>query len=206
MIEVYASPTANCQRVTIALAVLGLPHRLVAIDRAAGEQRSEAFRAINPAAAVPAIIDRDPTLPEPVVLAQSGAILVYLAEKSGRLLPRAGAARALAFQWLMQAMTDANAAASMVFMARNGVIPGAGAEVRGFMEARLGRFLGDADRALAARENLAGELSIADLALYPVVAHRWRDAEVEARHPNLAAWARRIAARPEVAAILPIAA
>ncbi|BDG74236.1 glutathione S-transferase family protein [Roseomonas fluvialis] len=204
MIEVYASPTANCQRVTIALAVLGLPHRVVAVDRAAGEQRSEAFLAINPAAAVPAIIDRDPALPAPVVLAQSGAILIYLAEKSGRLLPHEGAARALTFQWLMQALTDANAAASLVFMARHGIIPGAGAEVQGFLDARLARFLGDADRVLATRDHLAGELSIADLALYPVVAHRWRDAEVATRHPYLAAWAERIAARPEVAAILPI--
>jgi GSH-dependent disulfide-bond oxidoreductase len=205
MIEVYASPTANCQRVTIALAVLGLPHRVIAVDRAAGEQRSDPFRAINPAAAVPAMIDRDPALPTPVVLAQSGAILVYLAEKSGRLLPRAGAARAAVFQWLMQALTDANAAASLVFMARNGIIPGVTDPARDFLDARLARFLGDADRALAGGGYLAGQMSIADLALYPVVAHRWRDAEVEARHPQLAAWAARIVARPEVAAILPIA-
>jgi GST-like protein len=204
MIELYASPTANCQRVTIALAVLGLAHRVIPVDRAAGEQRGAAFLAINPAGAVPAMVDRDPALAEPVVLAQSGAILVYLAEKSGRLLPRAGAPRALVFQWLMQALSDANAAASLVFMARNGIMPGAGAEVQGFFDARLARFLGDADRALAGRDWLAGALSIADLALYPVVAHRWADAAVAQRYPNLAAWARRLAARPEIAAILPL--
>ncbi len=180
MIEVYASPTANCQRVTITLAVLGVAHRVVMVDRAAGEQRSAAFLAINPAAAVPAMIDRDPALAAPVVLAQSGAILVYLAEKTGRLLPREGAARAATFQWLMQALTDANAAASMVFMARHGIIPGAGAEVQGFLDARLARFLGDADHALVARDWLAGEMSIADLALYPW----WRIASWMRRSPR----------------------
>lgn len=202
MIDVYASPTANCQRVTITLAVLGLPHRVIPVDRAAGEQRAEAFLAINPAAAVPAIIDRDPALPAPVTLAQSGAILVYLGEKTGRLLPRDGAARAHTMQWLMQALTDANAAASLVFMAGHGLIPGAGAEMQGFFDARLARFLGDADRAVSAAPWLAGDLSIADLALYPVVAHRWRDALVPARHPHLANWARRLAERPEIAEVL----
>lgn len=205
MIEVYAAPTANCQRVTITLAVLGLPHRCIAIDRHAGEQRSAAFLAINPAAAVPAIVDHDPSFSAPIVLTQSGAILVYLAEKTGRLLPRHGASRAVTMQWLMQALTDVNPAASLAFMTRNALVPGAGAPVQSFFDARLARFLGDADHALATRDHLAGDLSIADLALYPVVAHRWRDAEVATRHPHLAAWAERLAARAEIAAILPIA-
>ena len=202
MIDFYGAPTANCQRVAITLAVLGLPHRTVTLDRAAGDQRAPDFLAINPAAAVPAIVDHEAG----VTLAQSGAILVYLAEKAGRLLPPSGAPRAVAWQWLMQALTDVNPAASFVFMAGRGIMPEVGPEGLAFLDARLARFLGDADAALAVRPFLAGDLSIADLALYPVVAGRWVDAAIPARFPALAAWARRLAAMPEIGALVPLPA
>ncbi len=188
----------------ITLALLGLPHRVIPVDRAAGEQRRPHFLAINPAAAVPAILDRDPGLPQPLALAQSGAILLYLAEKAGRLLPSSGAPRARALQWLMQALTDVNPAASLVFMGRHGLIPGMTAETQGFLDARLARFLRDAEAALDGQDFLVGDLSVADLALYPIVVHRWKDADIAARYPRLADWAARVAALPGVAAILPL--
>jgi GST-like protein len=204
MIDFYTAPTANCQRVAIALAVLGLPHRVIPVDRAAGEQRRPDFLAINPAGAVPVIVDRDPALPASLALAQSGAILLYLAEKTGRLLPPSGAARAQALHWLMQVLTDVNPAASLLFMARHRLIPEAGEGVVPFLDARLGRFLGQCEAALAEGDHLAGELSVADLALYPVVVARWVDAAIPARFPLLAAWAGRLGRLPAVAPILPV--
>jgi GST-like protein len=203
MIDFYTSPTANCQRVAITLAVLGLQHRAIPVDRAAGEQQRPEFLAVNPAGAVPVIVDRDPALLEPIVLAQSGAILLYLAEKTGRLLPASGPARAVTLHWLMQVLTDVNPAASLLYMATNGLIPDGGPGLAPFLGARFSRFLGHCEAAVAAREYLAGELSVADLALYPVAVGRWADAGIPERFPALAAWAHRIGSVPTVASFLP---
>jgi GST-like protein len=202
MIEIFFSPTANCQRVLLAAALMELPYRLHPVDRAAGEQKSAAFLAINPAAAVPAIIDHGAS--PPMVLAQSGAILLYLAEKSGRFLPEAGPRRYETLHWLMQVMTDVNAAASLGFMARQGIVPGLDDAGRGFFRERLARFLAVCEARLATSSYLADELSIADIALYPVIVSHWKAADIGAAYPALARWAHGIQATGPVAALLPL--
>lgn len=202
MIEIFFSPTANCQRVLLAAALMELPYRLHPVDRAADEQKSADFLAINPAAAVPAIIDHGAS--PPLVLAQSGAILLYMAETSGRFLPEAGLPRYETLHWLMQVMTDVNAAASLGFMARQGIVPGLDDAGRGFFRERLARFLGVCEARLATHAYLAGALSIADIALYPVIASHWAAAGIGTEYPALARWARRIEATGPVAALLPL--
>ena len=89
MIDLYAMPTPNCWRVSIALEEMGLDYEYKRIDIAAGEQFGLAYRALAPTAKIPAIVDHDPTdAGEAVVVFESGAILLYLAEKSGRFLPK----------------------------------------------------------------------------------------------------------------------
>lgn len=203
MIEIFFSPTANCQRVLLAAALMELPHDLRLVDRAAGETRSEAFLAINPAGAVPVIIDHD--VAPALTLAQSGAILLHLAEKSGRYLPRDGRGRAEVLQWLMQVMTDVNAAASIGFMVRNGLVPDVGPDGQGFFRARLARFLAPCETRLASEPWLAGgACSIADIALYPVIVANWAPVAIAQDYPHLAAWARRFAADETVAGLLPL--
>jgi GST-like protein len=197
MIDLYTAPTANCQRVSVMLEEAGLAYRVHAIDRAAGETRSPALVALNPAAAVPVVVDSDGPGGRPLVLAQSGAILVYLAEKTGRFLPADPAARALAWQWFLQALTDVNAAASAFFLLSN-VVPEKTPSTTEFFRARLVTFMEDCDRQLAGRDYLAGELTIADLALYPVIEFRRNLMAGNPRLANLARWAGAMGARPAV--------
>lgn len=203
MIAYYGAPTANCQRVEITLAVLGVPFTKHVVDRAGGETNGEAFRALNPARAVPVIVDSD-VLGEPLTLSQSGAILLYLADREKRLIPADLRGRAETLRWLMHALTDVNPASSLVHMGERGLIADAGPGSIAFFRARLDRFLGDADLRLSQADFLAGELSIADLALYPIVVTRWADTAIASRYPSLARWAGRVAAMPAVHAVLPL--
>lgn len=202
MIEIFFSPTPNCQRVLLAADLMQLPYRLHPVDRAAGEQKSADFLAINPAAAVPAIIDHDAT--PPLGLAQSGAILIYMAEKSGRFLPSSGRQRYDTLHWLMQVMTDVNAAASIGFMARQGFVPGLDDAARGFFRERLGRVLTVCEARLSALPYLAETLSIADIALYPIVVSNWVAADMRVAYPALTRWAERMQATGNIARLLPL--
>jgi GST-like protein len=170
MMSVYTAPTANCQRVTVMLEAVGLPYEVHRIDRTKGEQRTPAFQAINPAAAVPVLLDPDGPGGSRTVVTQSGAILLYLAEKTGRFLPATHPGRIRVLQWFLQVMTDVNPASSLVLLMSKSVE--ANPEVRAFARTRLVKFLGDCEQALTRASYLAGELSIADLALYPIVASR----------------------------------
>lgn len=199
-ITFYAAPTSNCRRVAIALQELELPFVVRLIDRAGGEQHQPEFRQINPAGMVPVIVD--PAGPRgrdglPVPIAQSGAILIYLAQKTGRLLPFAGAERIVAIQWLMHVLSDINATVSAVFHARRaGASPDSA--VIAMFEQRLHTYLGDCSKALDNNQYLAGTLSLADFALYPLVASH---ESFLSRRPDLAAlleWQSRMAVRPAV--------
>lgn len=197
MITLYTAPTANCRRVAVTIEELELPRRVIRIDREAGDQKRPEFLAINPAGLVPAIVDDDGPDGRPLTLVQSGAILLYLAEKTGRFLPKSGAARALSLQWLQQVLTDVNVASSNVFLMKN-VVKGVPANVVEFYDARFWRYLGDCERALGAAPFLAGDLSIADFALYPVVAGKLSEIAARPEFGRTVAWAARLAERPGV--------
>ena len=115
MIDLYLAGTANGLRASVALEEAGLPYRAHKVDLAKGEQRSPEFLKLNPAGLIPVIVDHDGPHGKPLTLSQSGAILLYAAEKSGRLLPKDIARRTVALQWLMQAASDIAGASNTVF-------------------------------------------------------------------------------------------
>lgn len=98
MIELYTASTPNGHKASCTLEELGLPYAVHAIDLGAGEQRQDAFLAINPNGRIPAIVDRDE---DGLAVFESGAIMIYLAEKTGRLLPTEAGKRSRVLQWLM---------------------------------------------------------------------------------------------------------
>jgi GST-like protein len=198
MIDLYTSGTANGHRAAIALEESGLAYRAHKLNLQAGDQRKPEYLEINPAAAIPAIVDDDGPGGKPVTLAQSGAILFYVAEKSGKFLPQDPARRLAALQWLMQACSDVAGTSSALFQLSM-VAPEKSAANVEFFEKRLLNALRAADARLAGREYLVDEISVADLALYPVVATRKPVIEKHGGLPNLAKWAERMAARPGVA-------
>ena len=197
MIDFYTAATSNGQRVAIALEELALPYRLHKLELSKGDQKKPEYLAINPAGMIPAIVDHDGPDGKPLSLAQSGAIVMYLAEKSGKLLPADAARRAVARQWLMQACADCAAASNAVFLSTNIVPEKSPANIE-FFENRLLRFFRDANARLNGRDFLSDELSIADLALYPIYAARKAVADRAGDLPNLTRWGAMMAARPAV--------
>ncbi|HKO08168.1 MAG TPA: glutathione S-transferase family protein, partial [Alphaproteobacteria bacterium] len=137
---------------------------------------------------------------------QSGAILLYLAEKTGKLVPKDPAGRALAYQWMMLSLTDVAPASSGIFYATM-LLPDKPAAAASFFETRFLDLCRVVDRRLGAAAYLAGsELSIADVALYPVIAGRQAVMEKADGLANLKGWAAALAARPTVERALKVAA
>ncbi|HSD55447.1 MAG TPA: glutathione S-transferase N-terminal domain-containing protein [Burkholderiales bacterium] len=198
MIDLYTAGTANGHRAAIALEESGLAYRAHKLNLQAGDQRKPEYLKINPAAAIPAIVDDEGPGGRPLALAQSGAIVLYVAEKSGKFIPKDPARRLAALQWLMQACSDVAGTSGTIFQLSM-VAPEKSAANVEFFEKRLVNALRVADQRLADREYLADEFSIADLALYPVAATRRPVIEKHGGLPNLARWAEGMIARPGVA-------
>ena len=133
-----------------------------------------------------------------LTLSQSGAMLLYLAMKTGRFFPQDPALRAVAFQWFMFASTDCASMSTMIFL-NNAVVPERSAANAAFFEDRVARYFGVIDARLESRRYLADELSIADFALYPIVRVRYGLAERAGNLAHLARWVDELAARPGVA-------
>ena len=198
MIDLYTAGTANGHRAAVALEASGLAYRAHKLNLQAGDQRKPEYLKINPGGTIPAIVDDEGPGGKPLALAQSGAILLYVAEKAGKFLPRDPARRAVAMQWFMHACTDVAVTSGAIFQLGMAAPEKSPANVE-FFEKRLMIFLRAADERLAGREYLADELSVADLALYPIVVTRKPVIEKHGGLPNLAAWAERMAAQPGVA-------
>jgi len=198
VIDLYTAGTGNGHRAALALEESGLPYRAHKLNLAAGESRKPEYLAINPAGTIPAIVDSDAPGGKPLALAQSGAIALYVAEKSGRLLPQDPARRAAALHWFMFACTDAALTSGTIFQLANNAPEKSPANLQ-FLENRLLNFLRVFDGRLAGREYLAGEFSIADVALFPVVNLRKAAVEKAGDMPNLLAWLARVGARPAIA-------
>lgn len=197
MIDLYTANSSNGQRAAIILEECGLPYRVHKYDLPKGEHKNPEFAAIAPAGSIPVIVDSDGPGGMPLTLAQSCAILLYASEKTGKFMPRNFANRALAWQWLMQAATDVSPASSNFYY--NMVSLPEKSEANGkFFQERLLRYFGDCDRQLADRDFLAGELSVADFALYPVYAARKKIIDQAGTLIHLTRWGERMAARPGV--------
>jgi GST-like protein len=197
MIDFYTAKSSNGQRAAIMLEECGLAYTLHPVDLLHGEQRASSFLRINPAGAIPAIVDHDGPGGAPLSLAQSGAILLYLAMKTGRFFPLDPARRAAAFQWLMQAMSDTAAASMTIFLLGNFVPDKSDANVA-YFEERVLKYLRLADERLADREFLASEVSIADFALYPIAVVRRPLIDRAGGLPHLVRWMATLASRPGV--------
>jgi GST-like protein len=193
MIEFYTWSTPNGQKVSIMLEETGLPYRVHPIDIEKGEQFRPDFLAISPNNKIPAIVDTEAGLH----LMESGAILLYLAEKTGQLWPQDFPTKWRVVEWLMWQMGGPGPFLGQVhhFVKFN---PGKStyAEERFTQEAR--RLWGVLDRRLADREYVAGDYSIADIAIWPWIARfAWQNVDV-GEYPNVRRWYRTIAARPAV--------
>jgi glutathione S-transferase len=194
MIDLYTGPTPNGWKASIMLEELGLPYEVRAIRLLQGEQREPWFLRINPNGRIPAIVDRDAG---DFAVFESGAILIYLAEKTGKLLPTDTKGRSVAIQWLMFQMGGIGpmqGQANVFFRYAPEKIDYA---IARYQEetARLYRVL---DGRLAESEYLAGEYSIADIATWPWVRiHDWAGVSVDGM-PHLQRWIAAIAERPAV--------
>jgi GST-like protein len=198
MIDLYLAPTANGLRAAVALAECGLDYTPHKIDLAKGDQRTPQFLKLNPAAQIPVIVDHAGPGGKPLTLAQSGAIILYCADKSGKFLPKDPAKRAVALQWFMQAATDVAPVSGAIFQLEM-VAPEKNEAITRHFHKRLVHFFGICDARLAGQEYLAGELSVADLQLYPNYFARKALIDGAGGLANLHRWAAAMAARPGVA-------
>jgi GSH-dependent disulfide-bond oxidoreductase len=193
VIDLYTWTTPNGRKVSIALEELGIPYAVHPVDISKDEQFKPEFLAISPNNRIPAIVDRDTGFS----LMESGAILLYLAEKAGKLLPSARDKRFRVIEWLMWQMGGIGPMLGQVhhFVKYN---PGKAhyAEERYLKEAH--RLYGVLDRRLAGREFVADDYSIADIAIWPWIARfEWQTIDLNA-YPNVKRWYTAIAARPAV--------
>lgn len=194
MIDLYTAGTGNGRRPALMLEECGLAYTPHKIDLMKGEGRSPEYTKINPVGAVPAIVDHDGPGGATVTLAQSGAILLYLAEKAGRFWPTDPAERAVHLQWMMFALTDLAPTSSAVFYASRLTDKTA----QGVFEDRLLGYFGHIDRRLADNEYLAGGFGLADLALYPVYDGRKALLEAKGKLSHVARWGAAVGGRPAV--------
>lgn len=198
MIHLYTAGTGNGRRASVMLEECGLQYALTKIDLTKGEQKKPEFLAINPAAAIPAIVDDQGPGGKKVTLAQSGAILLYLAEKTGKFLPKDPAKKATALQWFMAASTDVAPASSTIFYMTTHA-PDKTPGNQQFLETRLINMLKPFDAQLARNKYLAGdEVTVADLALIPVVDGRKALLEKAPGLDNLKRWHAEMTARAGV--------
>ena len=196
MIQLYTWATPNGKKVSIMLEEVELPYEVHPIDITKGDQLKPEYLAINPNNKIPAIIDSDGPDGKPLKLFESGAILMYLAEKTGKFLPQEMANRYEVLQWLMFQMGGVGPMFGQAnyFYRLEEKVPFA--IERYYKEAlRLYKVL---EQILGQRDYLAGEYSIADIATYPWVGrHDGHNVKLE-EFPNVKRWFDVISQRPAV--------
>jgi glutathione S-transferase/GST-like protein len=192
MIDLYTAATPNGHKISIALEELGLPYTVHALDLGRLEQRRPEFLAISPNGRIPAIVDREEG---GFAVFESGAILVYLAEKTGQLMPADRRGRSLVLQWLMFQMGGIGpmmGQANVFFRYFPEKIQPAIDRYQG----EVRRLFGVLDARLAGHEYLAGDYSIADIANWAWVrTHKWSGVALDGL-PHLERWVRQLAERP----------
>jgi glutathione S-transferase/GST-like protein len=194
MIDLYTWTTPNGRKVSIALEEMAIPYRVTAIDLKASVQKEPWFLAINPNGRIPAIIDRDA---DDFAVFESGAILIYLAERSGMLMPRSVRGRSTVMQWLMWQMGGLGpmqGQANVFYRYFPEKIPAA---IERY-QVETKRLFTVMDTRLKEHEYLAGDYSIADIACWPWVRqHDWSGVGLEDL-PSLSRWLNQLGERPAV--------
>ena len=192
-IKLYTAATPNGWKISIALEEMGLPYEVRVIDFATQEQKADWYVRLNPNGRIPTLDD------EGFILFESGAILIYLAEKTGKFLPQDVHGRSRVIQWLMFQMSGVGpmmGQANVFLRYFPEKIPAA---IERYQR-EVTRLFGVLDRQLASHEYIAGEYSIADIALWPWVSgYEWSGVSV-AEFASLQRWLSLVGARPAVRA------
>lgn len=197
MIDLYYWPTKNTHKITMCLEEAGLAYRLVSVNLGSGEQHKPDFLKISPNNRLPAIVDYEPADGgEPVSVFESGAILMYLAERAGRFLPVDVRGRKAALEWLFWQVSGLGPAVGQ----HEHFCHYASARIDYAVErfsAETSRLYGVLDRRLAEHPYVAGdEYSIADMAIYPWIVPWLDEKQCFDRFPQIRRWFEAIAARP----------
>ncbi len=197
-IELYTWKTSNGRKATIMLEECGLDYNLHPINIATDDQFTAEFIAINPNSKIPAIVDRDGPNGQPYTVIESGAILMYLAEKTGKFMPSEMAARYEVIQWLMFQMGGIGPIFGQVHHFKRAAKEEVPYAInRYYTEAK--RLYGVLNARLEGRDYLAGDVSIADFATLPwVFRHDWQEVDL-AEFPNVKRWYDTLMARPALA-------
>ncbi|AMK21390.1 glutathione S-transferase family protein [Sphingobium sp. TKS] len=199
MIDLYTWNTPNGRKISIALEEMGLPYTIHPVNIGKDEQHLPAFLELSPNGRIPAIVDPQGPAGAPVSIFESGAILLYLGEKTGRFLPADLTSRIPVLEWLMWQVGGFGPMPGQVhhFL---GVEPEADRRygLQRYM-AETRRLYGVLDRRLAGRDYVAGEISVADFAIF---GWAWRHEKHQVSFddfPNVGRWYERLVARPGVA-------
>jgi GST-like protein len=197
MIDFYAWPTPNGFKISIMLEEVALPHTVHPIDIGKGEQFTPEFLRISPNNKIPAIVDREGPNGNSISVFESGAILIYLAEKTGKLMPRDGSGRYAVLEWLMFQMGGIGPMLGQAHHFRL-YAPEQIAYAIDRYTNESKRLYGVLDRRLAEHEYVAGDYSIADISIMPWLRFPERQGVEIADYPNVRRWRDAIAARPAV--------
>ncbi|MYN12167.1 thiol:disulfide oxidoreductase [Pusillimonas sp. TS35] len=196
MIDLYYWTTPNGHKITLFLEEAGLPYRIVPINVGKGEQFDPAFLRISPNNRIPAIVDHAPADGgEPLSVFESGAILTYLAEKTGRFLPTTLRGRVQATQWLFWQMGGLGPMAGQNHHFSRYAVEKIPYAIDRYVR-ETSRLYGVLNKQLDGREFIAGEYSIADIACYPWIVPHERQGQALEDFPHLKRWFDTIAARP----------
>jgi len=193
MIDFYTWTTPNGRKVSILLEELGIDYAVHSINITQGDQNSPEFLKISPNNKIPAIVDRDNSL----TLMESGAIMLYLAEKHGRFLPTDPAERARVNEWLMWQMGGFGPILGQAhhFLHHN---PGKSAYAEERFRSEVARLYGVLNRRLEGRDYICDDYSIADMAIWPWVSrYEWQQVNL-AEFQNVRGWYQRLLARDAV--------
>jgi GSH-dependent disulfide-bond oxidoreductase len=197
MIDLYTWTTPNGRKVSIMLEEVGLPYEVHAVNLSKGEQFKPEYLSINPNNKIPAIVDRDGPGNKAYTLFESGAILMYLAEKTGMLMPKDMSARYEVMQWLMFQMGGLGPMIGQAhqFLRNSPENETYGRDRFSKEVARLYRVM---NKRLSEGEFFAGDYSIADIAVYPWVARYEMHRTKLEDYPNVKRWYDAVGARPAV--------
>ena len=197
MIDFYTWSTPNGHKVAIMLEETGLDYTLRPVNLGQGEQKQPAFLAVNPNGKIPAIVDHDGPGGQELTIFESGAVLLYLAEKSGQFLATDPTTRWHTVSWLMFQMGGLGPMLGQTGYFLHRAPEPVPAAVERFVD-EAERLLEVVDSRLKEAEYLAGDYSIADMASYPWLRNHGRFGIDVGDYPNLARWLDTIAARPAV--------
>jgi GST-like protein len=196
MIDLYFYPSPNGLKISIMLEECALPYRIVEVNILRGEQFRPEFLCISPNNRIPAIVDPDAE-GGPLSVFESGAILQYLAEKSGRFLPREPHRRFDVLQWLYWQVGGLGPMAGQAHHFRAFAPEKIPYGIKRYTD-ECNRLYGVLDRRLADREFVAGEYSIADMACWPWIVFHDRQGQALETFPNVKRWFDAVRARPAV--------